>query len=282
MKEAARKAPSAKTLRRLYVLSGNQCANPSCATVLINANGTLVADVCHIKAEKPGGARHDQKLGAEKRRAAENLILLCGTCHTLVDREPDKYTVKVLTKWKRDREDRFAAIGDTLRQRYVGEIVDDAETAAITVPRTLKRYKRFLEKNRTSHTIDNRTFETVADYVDHLRHLSHADRDLVRAIIEKGISIGGRRESEYGINVHPDDLKTIRIDNKQLSDYRIGKLAKTLDRNDLGHLDVDEEPRLHIGAPDEDLGWSTLKAFLEGNGHTLRDLIYDLKFGLLD
>jgi hypothetical protein len=128
--------PSAKTLRQLYVLSGNQCANPACATVLINANGTLVADVCHIKAEKPGGARYDKKLSADKRRAAENLVLLCGTCHTLVDREPRKYTVKVLTNWKRDREDRFAGIGDTLRQRYVGEIVDDAETAAISVPRT--------------------------------------------------------------------------------------------------------------------------------------------------
>src|ERR1700726_967303 len=97
--EASRRAPSTKTLRQLYVLSGNQCANPRCATVLINANGTLVADVCHIKAEKPGGPRHDKRLSPEERRASSNLILLCSTCHTLVDREPEKYTVTVLTEW---------------------------------------------------------------------------------------------------------------------------------------------------------------------------------------
>src|SRR5258708_38282426 len=102
MTETASKAPSTKTLRHLYALSGNQCANPRCATVLINANGTLVADVCHIKAEKPGGPRFDKKLSAESRRAPANLILLCNTCHTLVDREPEQYSVAVLTKWKRD------------------------------------------------------------------------------------------------------------------------------------------------------------------------------------
>src|ERR1700674_1194954 len=94
MNEAARKAPSAKTLRQLYMLSGNLCANPSCKTVLINANGTLVADVCHIKAEKPGGPRFDPTLTEEERRAPANLILLCNVCHSLVDRELKKYTVK--------------------------------------------------------------------------------------------------------------------------------------------------------------------------------------------
>lgn len=282
MTETARKAPSAKTLRQLYVLSGNQCANPRCATVLINANGTLVADVCHIKAEKRGGARFDNSLSADARRAPENLILLCSTCHKLVDREPKKYTVSVLTKWKSDREDRFAAIGDTLRQRYVGEIIDEAEAGNLSIPRTLKKYKRFLCKRRFSSTIDEKTFENIEAYVDRLRHLARSDRDLMRAIVEKGIALGGRRETESGIDVHPDDLKTINVDNRRLSDYRIGKLGRTLDRNNLGGLDIDEEPRLQISVPDEDLGWSTLKAFLESRGKTLRDVICDLSFGLLD
>jgi len=282
MTEKARKVPSAKTLRHLYVLSGNQCANPGCTTVLINANGTLVADVCHIKAEKPGGPRFDKRLSAEARRAPENLILLCSTCHKLVDRETRKYTVAVLTKWKRDREDRFAAVGDTLRQRYAGEIVDEAEAGDLTLPRTLKRYKRFLKKSRFSSRIDERTVENIESYVDRLRHVARADRELMRAIVEKGIALGGHRETGSGIDVHPDDLKTINVDNRRLSDYRIDKLGRTLDRNNLGGLDADEEPRLQISAPDEDLGWSTLKAFLEADGKTLRDVICDLKFGLLD
>jgi hypothetical protein len=283
MADTARKAPSSKTLRQLYVLSGNLCANPDCKTVLINANGTLVADVCHIKAEKPSGPRFDPKLSEEERRAAANLILLCNTCHSLVDREPQKYTVKVLTKWKRLRERRFAAIGDTLRQRYVAEIVDDAEARDVTLPRSLKRYKRFLSKRRYGGEIDADTVEGVRDYVNRLRHIARTDRDLMRTIIEKAITMGGRRESRYGsIEIHPDDLKTIYVDNKRLSDYRIVKLAKTLDRNGLGDLDEDPDPQLRITAPDELLGWSTLQEFLETRGKTLDDLLSDLKFGLLD
>jgi hypothetical protein len=282
MAEATRKAPSSKTLRGLYALSGNLCAKPGCTTVLINANGTLVADVCHIKAEKPGGSRFDPKLSEEERRAAANLILLCNTCHSLVDREPKKYTAKVLAKWKREREKRFAAVGDTLRQRYVAEIVDDAESGDIILPQSLRRYKRFL-KRRYGGEIDADAVESVRDYVNRLRHVARADRDLMRTIIEKAITMGGRRESMYGsIEIHPDDLKTIYVDNKRLSDYRIVKLAKTLDRNGLGDIDEDPEPQLRITAPDEQLGWSTLQEFLEARGKTLEDLLCDLKFSILD
>lgn len=278
----SRKAPSTKTLRRLYLLSGNQCANPKCATVLINANGTLVADVCHIKAESPGGSRFDKSLTAEERRAPENLILLCNICHTLVDAEPKKYTVAVLTRWKSDREARFEAVGDTLRQRYVDEIVDEAEEVGLTKPKTLTAYIAFLEAQKISHIVDEDTPALVGVFADRLRHLALPDRELMRAIIERAIALGGSRESEYGVSIHPDDLKTIRVGESRLSDYRIRKLAKTLERNDLGWLDVDEEPSLRISAPHEDLNWSLLREFLETRGKTLRELISDLKFGMLD
>lgn len=278
----SRRAPPTKTLRRLYLLSGNQCANPKCATVLINANGTLVADVCHIKAERPGGPRFDKGLTAEERRAPQNLILLCNTCHTLVDAEPKKYTVAVLTKWKSDREARFEAVGDTLRQRYVDEIVDEAEEVGLTTPKTLKAYITFLEAQNISHMVDEDTPRHVSAFAERLRHLALPDRELMRAIIEKAIALGGSRESEYGVSIHPDDLKTIRVGESRLSDYRIRKLAKTLERNDLGWLDVDEEPNLRIGVPHADLNWSLLKEFLESRGKTLRGIISDLKFGILD
>src|SRR4051812_16851205 len=80
MARTVRKAPSAKTLRQLYLLSGNLCANPKCNTVLVNANGTMVADVCHIRAESRGGPRFDNLLTEEQRRNTKNLLLLCSAC----------------------------------------------------------------------------------------------------------------------------------------------------------------------------------------------------------
>ncbi len=277
-----RKAPSTKALRTLYLLSGNQCGNPTCTTVLINANGTLVADVCHIKAESPGGPRFDKNLSMEERRAPANLMLLCNTCHTLVDEEPKKYTVAVLTRWKSDREARFAAVGDTLRQRYIDEVVDESEEIGLSKPHSLKAYLIFLKKQKISHLIDEDAPADIGRFVDRLRHISVADRELLRAIIEKAIALGGSRETEHGIAVHPDDLKTIRVGDSRLSDYRIRKLGNTLERNDLGWLDVDEEPQLRLQTPHEDLSWSLLKDFLEERGKTLRDILCDLKFGLLD
>lgn len=108
------------------------------------------------------------------------------------------------------------------------------------------------------------------------------ERKAMRAIIEKAIALGGSRESEYGVSIHPDDLKTIRVGSSRLSDYRISKLSKTLERNGLGWLDVDQEPQLCLSIPDDDLPWSLLKEYLEGRGRTLRDIVCDLKFGLLD
>lgn len=279
---AARKAPSAKTLRELYVLSGNLCANPKCNSVLVNANGTLVGEACHIKAESPGGARFDKSLSQDARRASANLILLCRVCHKLVDSEPTKYTVAMLTKWKRDREQLFAAVGETLRQRYMQEIADEAEVVDLTFPKTLQSFVEYLDRENYHHHVDGRTLPSANEYVERLRHLALPDRNLMRAIIEKALALGGSRLNESGISVHPDDLKTLLIDNTRLSDYRIRKFGNTLERNGLGSIDVDEEPRLSISAPDENLDWQTIKNFLEARGKDLRDVICDIKFGLLD
>ena len=54
MAEDKRLPPKPSTLRELYVLSGNLCANPGCETVLVNRKGTMVGEVCHIKAAKRG------------------------------------------------------------------------------------------------------------------------------------------------------------------------------------------------------------------------------------
>lgn len=281
--KAARKAPALDTLKRLFALSGNQCAKPGCGTTLMSADGKLVVEVAHIAAESPGGPRFDAKLGPEARRAFDNLLLLCPTCHTLVDKDTQKYKKSMLRKWKRDREARFEAVGDLLQKSYLNEISDDAETVGSTLPATLARYIAFLETRDEEPFIDSDTPGEIAEFVERLRHLRSDDRQLMVAIIEKALALGGRRENEYGISVHTDDLKTIRINRARLSDYKIDKLGNTLARHQLGSLDADwQDCHLAILAPGIDLRWSQLKAFVEEVDATLDNLLVDLKFGLLD
>lgn len=283
IEKAVRKAPSTDTLRRLFALSGNQCARPNCPTVLLSAGGTLVGEVAHIAAESPGGPRFDSKLSEADRRAFENLLLLCSTCHTLVDKEPETYTKAKLRKWKRDREARFEAVGDLLRKSYLNEITDDSEATGATLPVSLSGYVAYMAAEGHEPFIDDDTPGEVGEYVEKIRHLAVTDRQLMLAIIEKALVLGGARETEHGVSVHPDDLKTIRINNNRLSDYRIGKLGKTLERNSVGSLDVDgDDTRFFISSMHIDIGWSELKAYAETKQATLGSFLLDLKFGLLD
>jgi hypothetical protein len=251
---------------------------------LINSNGTMVAHVCHIAAAMPGGPRFDKDMTDKQRHSASNLILLCGTCHKLVDEEPERFKVKLLRKWKKDRESRFEAIGDTLRQRYHQQITDEAISTGITTPKSLKSFSRFLKKRHNFPLeVQADLLKGVEKYVHKLRNLTKDDRELVAAIVNRALSLPRRNVPwDTRISIHPHDLRTLLIDERRLSDNRIRELCETLDRHGLGGLDIDEKPEVYIRSPDDDLRWVDIADFADKNDLDLRVFIVNLQFGLLD
>jgi hypothetical protein len=91
------------TMKRLFGLSGNLCAIPDCKSPLIIGE-TVVGEICHIRARRKGGARHDPQLTAAQKDEFENLILLCSTCHKLIDSNPDEYGSEWLRNIKASHE----------------------------------------------------------------------------------------------------------------------------------------------------------------------------------
>ncbi len=92
-------------IKRLFALSGNQCAKPDCYKELIAEDGhTVVAKICHIEAAKKGGSRFRQSMNNDERRSYSNLILLCDEHHQMIDNKANenKYTTPVLKKWKEE------------------------------------------------------------------------------------------------------------------------------------------------------------------------------------
>ncbi|RKX47903.1 MAG: HNH endonuclease, partial [Thermotoga sp.] len=64
-----------------------------------------IAEMAHIAGLNPDSARYNPDMTDEERNSIENLILLCPTCHTTIDRDPQKYTVSRLKEIKKDHEE---------------------------------------------------------------------------------------------------------------------------------------------------------------------------------
>ncbi|MGE4414625.1 MAG: ABC-three component system protein [Bacteroidales bacterium] len=98
------------TLKRLYGLSGNQCAAPDCERVLIARDGiSITSKICHIEAASEDGPRYNSLMTDKERAHFDNLILLCDECHTIIDNKENevKYPATLLKEWKRNHESKF-------------------------------------------------------------------------------------------------------------------------------------------------------------------------------
>jgi hypothetical protein len=99
-------------VKRLYALSGNRCAFPGCEIRLTDqvAPGeppTNLGKVAHIVGLGRQGPRADATIGVEDLNRIENLLLLCGVHHDLVDANPRIYSVEVLAAYKANHEGRI-------------------------------------------------------------------------------------------------------------------------------------------------------------------------------
>jgi hypothetical protein len=95
--------PNVSTIKRLFAVSGNQCAFPNCPQVLYD-NGAFVAEICHIKGDKQKAPRYGPQQTDDDRHSFENLFLLCSTHHTVIDQDVKTYTVEHLEDMKRLHE----------------------------------------------------------------------------------------------------------------------------------------------------------------------------------
>lgn len=92
-------AISATTIKRLFAKSQNKCAMPRCTSPLTIGDHVL-AEICHIRARRKKGPRYDASLSAKEKDEFRNLILLCPTCHTLIDKDPVIYSGDLLQEIK--------------------------------------------------------------------------------------------------------------------------------------------------------------------------------------
>jgi len=106
--------PRDTTVKRLFARSINRCAFPDCSNPVIDAQtGTVIAEICHIHAQKSNGPRYEVTMSSEQVHAFENLVLMCPHHHKVIDTAANipPYTADFLRQIKQGHEHAADAIG---------------------------------------------------------------------------------------------------------------------------------------------------------------------------
>ena len=119
----------------LWGRSGNRCAFPGCVQELAtrvesssNSKAVVLGEEAHIVAKEDGGPRSNPGMPLRQRDAYQNLILLCPTHHTLVDKDHGApFSVDDLHAMKAAHEENIGRSALNIRAlclRPIGELND--------------------------------------------------------------------------------------------------------------------------------------------------------------
>ena len=96
---------TSKTKEILAKRVGYLCSNPNCRKLTVGAHeledkSTSIGIAAHITAASEGGPRYDATITKEQRIHIDNGIWLCSNCATLIDKDPENYSIDLLKEWK--------------------------------------------------------------------------------------------------------------------------------------------------------------------------------------
>lgn len=120
--------PRDKTKKRLFAVSGNKCYFPNCNIPLVDLeSGTVTGEICHIKGKKQNSPRYDPNQSDEERHGFDNLILMCGIHHKVIDDDSDSYTISRLLDIKKSHEQSNIGgkeLSDIITKLFIKNVID--------------------------------------------------------------------------------------------------------------------------------------------------------------
>lgn len=174
-----RLTPTGSVTRELYLRSGNRCAYPGCVQPLMTADGVLVGEIAHIEAALPEGKRFRKAMTNEERRQAQNLLLLCGTHHTVVDTDDLTWTVAELQSLKARHEAIYTGAIDRLRST-VGDTTDGVTWCPALNAQAIRGMDGLTEEELTE------SLETLNEFARRLAAVPLGARTVLAIIVARG------------------------------------------------------------------------------------------------
>lgn len=266
-----RMAPTPSTVKKLFAYSGNACARPDCDARLVDETGTMLGKIAHICAAEKGGARYVDSMTDDQRRSFHNLIIVCPTCHDVID-DPDnsqKFSAEVLRTWKRSHEQRF----QSAERQLLKTLRDTTQSSLPSYPQNLRRLLRVFDLGEPEELPEE--LPGVVDFIDRLKELPLEQRTFAIKLAERM-----RR-----LNVSQLDTQDV-IGAFQISAYKLNQHAGLLEIHQLGDINQSITPdRYDIRLWDRKPGgnpWIEMLDFCDVTGDAVEELILDLNFDLYD
>lgn len=116
------------TIKKLFAMSGNECAMPGCKVEILSESGVLLGEICHINARSKKGPRFDPSQSNEERNGYGNLLILCPNCHKIIDSREDLYPAEALREIKRIHEE-YCGRGETDEDMFKAQQILNASSA---------------------------------------------------------------------------------------------------------------------------------------------------------
>lgn len=266
----SRLKPTPSTLKKLFAYSGNRCAMPNCKEPLVDLTGTMLGKVAHICAAEPKGPRYDPLMNDEDRRSFNNLFLVCGKHHDIIDDKANvaSYPAEDLREHKRIRERRFQIAERQLLELYS----DSTQASQPTYPISLARLADALDLDDVIDEPDE--ISGLRIFIDKLKECPLEQRGFALKLAERM-----RRRDVRRLSVQ-DAMGAF-----QISDRELARNMQILEEHVLGCIDEDEPgayvvslfERSPAGNP-----FVEILDFCDATGCDPDTLIYDLAFTAYD
>lgn len=279
--QAKRLAPKPETLRELFLKSGNLCAFPGCAQLMMNAEGIFIGQLCHIEAAEEGGERFNPAMTNEERRQAKNLMLMCYAHHQITN-DVAAYPVAKLQKMKSDHEGRFSRPDRAILEK----LTDWTEVDQPTQVQNLARMNDVLGWKNTPDQLAE-AVEELNPYIERLRLVPIEVRRFVGSVAARAVKIEKTRAVQsgmFGTKILVSDLvSAFQVEERWLAD-RVSQID-AYGLGDLDEIDTDMGPKPAVRIKDLKSGWPIwldLVVFCEKASEPMAAFTDDLDFARLD
>lgn len=271
METVKRLAPLDDTLRRLYTLSGNQCAFPGCCHPMFNNEGNFVGQICHIEAAMPGGERFNSNMTNEQRRAFDNLMLMCYD-HHIETNKVDLYPVYKMQQIKQQHENMYANI-DSFINKMQSSIVDVTSNITPNMMRSLTNLYRVCEglDTRISREIE----DDVRLFNNALPSFSSLSPDAKNVF---SICISRAKHTSMKMYIDPLEIQRVTAINSTYLNSIFTEIEAA------GFASYDEDDRqIHIFFPDSEVNfWEMIQKYCSSQNLSAVDIVSNMKFSIFD